>query len=160
MRLPTGVLLLVSVAACSESSTAAPSDAGADVSVPSDPTGGRTASCTGGAGACTTDSQCGGKIPCGCDYGFCLTQSNCRVNSDCAAGQTCSLSLPFFLTRTDAGAYDEVPRSGDEVGGYAGADSFGYFCTTPQDACGPGQNNRGPCVFVAAVGAWGFGTEP
>lgn len=87
--------------------------------------------------ACYVDATCSGTGACGCGVGskaqnLCLSNSNCRIDSDCGSGERCVYSDPIILRAR----LDDAVNQGNEVGGtnYNGQ-ALGYFCTTPQDAC-------------------------
>ena len=114
--------------------------------------------------ACTTDDQCASGV-CGCDVGFagqnvCLPQGNCRIDSECQQGQGCSFSRPFVLNAPG------VIVTGNEQGGGSGVprESLGWFCTTPQDECKPGQRMDGGasagCVYGPDQGRWIWWYQP
>jgi hypothetical protein len=121
----------------------------------------------GGANACTydacyTDSTCTGA--CGCGVGsqlqnLCLSNSNCRVDGDCASGQRCVYSDPIVLR---AQIEDRV-NQGNEVGGinYEG-DAIGYFCTSSDDECGatPMENISHRCIYNLNAKHWRWGYGP
>jgi hypothetical protein len=187
---PFFVSLLVSVAVAACGGDAAPSSPSSS-RAPADPSGGQneggaesgdlatpapsqgtptgrveSAACTAGsAGECQHDADCAESAPCGCAIGheeqnLCLSQSNCKVNSDCSSGETCNLSTPFIYANTDGEKPGEI-RSGDEMGGFYKSERVGYFCTTPEDECVPGEptNAVGDCVFTAQ-GKWQVGSMP
>lgn len=79
---------------------------------------------------CFGDSDCRAK-PCRCRQSatssapnYCLTDSNCQLDSDCGPGGFCSPSL-LNVDSSIAG----TASSG------SGLAAFGYFCHTPQDLC-------------------------
>jgi hypothetical protein len=65
---------------------------------------------------CFSDTDCTGGVPCECrktsEANRCLTQSDCRLDSDCGDGGFCALSPASQLSCTPA-----------------------YHCTTPNDQC-------------------------
>jgi hypothetical protein len=88
------------------------------------------------------------------------------VDSDCTGGEKCNLSLPFIYSNNagaDAGAgrYGGV-KSGSDVGGFSHNEGLGYFCTTPDDECVPGEptNATGDCVFGLGKNHWVVGSKP
>lgn len=114
--------------------------------------------------ACTTDDQCGTGV-CGCDLGFagqnvCLPQGNCRIDADCSQGQVCAFSRPFVVSAPG------VIVTGNEQGGGSGVprESLGWFCTTAQDECRPGQRIDGGasegCVYGTDQGRWIWWYQP
>jgi hypothetical protein len=117
--------------------------------------------------ACMQDSDCGSRGVCGCGLGFagqnvCLSNSNCRVNADCARGERCSLSIPYFFNRVN------VPiQTGREIipKGFGANTPFdealGYFCTTLNDTCDQACNGpTGQCTFDYDSNHWGWGYAP
>jgi hypothetical protein len=83
----------------------------------------------GGSGCsydtCFSDSDCSENVPCQCRRSaedsfpnYCVTGSNCRLDSDCGPGGFCSPSLLDIDSSI-----------------YGGAAEFGYFCHTPEDEC-------------------------
>ena len=89
----------------------------------------------GGSGCsydtCMSDADCSGREPCQCrasatssDPNYCLTGSNCRIDSDCGPGGFCSPSL-FYV----GSAINSIPVSGEGIA------RFGYFCHTSEDLC-------------------------
>jgi hypothetical protein len=106
--------------------------------------------------ACSTDDDCTGATSvCGCGVGWarqnlCLSNSNCRTDSDCAGGERCVLSDPPVF-RAGGG-----PENGNEVGGinYSG-DALGYFCTTPNDDCNcPNEGSSDICIYNLNTKRW------
>jgi hypothetical protein len=121
--------------------------------------------CGTSSGECRTDADCGATAVCGCGVGIqgqniCLTQSRCKVDSDCASGEKCNLSLPFIYSAagldSGTGRYGGV-TSGSELGGFSHSEALGYFCTTPKDVCVP--DAAGGTVANNAVGACVFGAD-
>ena len=86
------------------------------------------------------------------------------MDSDCGA-EKCNLSLPFIYANAtpDAGAgtYGGV-KSGGDIGGFSHNEALGYFCTTPDDECVPGEptNAIGACVFGLGKNHWIVGSKP
>jgi hypothetical protein len=120
----------------------------------------------GGANACTydacyTDSTCMGV--CGCGVGsqlqnLCLSNSNCRIDHDCASGQRCVYSDPIILRAQ----LEDAVNQGNEVGGinFAG-DAIGYFCTTPDDDCrAPKPDRAVSCIYNLQSKHWQWGYGP
>jgi hypothetical protein len=75
---------------------------------------------------CFSDADCSMNEPCRCRRSaedsapnYCVTGSNCRVDSDCGPGGFCSPSLLDI----------DSSISGE------GSPEFGYFCHTSQDRC-------------------------
>jgi hypothetical protein len=103
---------------------------------------------------CFDDGVCGGKV-CECDgktrsgRNVCLSEGNCRVDSDCGEGGACS---PSF----------------GGCGSYTGV--VGYYCHTAQDECVNdddcvGTPPAGPlqgtpyCAYSPTAGRWGCSTS-
>lgn len=123
--------------------------------------------------ACSADDDCGGVAVCGCGLGVngrnvCLTLGNCRTNGDCAASQICALSVPCTAKVGDrVCSYCNVPIVSGEESGEAipnAEGSVGYFCTTANDECRPGDRPDGGrwglCMFSPSAGRWGFDYGP
>jgi hypothetical protein len=87
---------------------------------------------------------------------LCLTNSNCRIDSDCESGQRCVYSNPPILR------YGDMVQQGNEVAGpnYNG-DAIGYFCTTPNDDCDcPKQGSTATCIYNVHRKHWECGYQP
>ncbi len=104
-------------------------------------------SCACGYDACRTDADCPTGTACACDAGYggnafpgptqCLP-SGCRLDSDCASGY-CSPS--------------RVPGAP----GGCGAARYGYYCHTPNDACGNDSDCGGlgnACIYSPELHHW------
>jgi len=106
--------------------------------------------------ACSTDQDCQGATSvCGCGIGWakqnlCLSNSNCRTDSDCAFGERCLFSGPVIFTVTGL-------DKGDEIGGvnYQG-EAVGFFCTTPKDdcTCPHDSGQASACVYNIDAKHW------
>lgn len=134
-------------------------------------------SCPSSFGDCRSDSDCGGGAVCGCAVGafgqnICLTQSRCKVDSDCGQ-EKCNLSKPFiFSPKALDGGVASFPDagkaqyggvySGSDLGGFSFNEGLGYFCSTPDDTCVPGESSfpAGDCVFSPASNRWVVGSKP
>jgi len=114
--------------------------------------------------ACSTDDDCGGGAVCGCAIGFtghnvCLPQSQCRTDSHCAAGQVCALSRPTVLSPPGVIVDGTERLDGNGVPD----ESLGYFCTTPEDECRPGEEPPYPslgCTYATDAHHWIWGYSP
>ena len=82
---------------------------------------------------------------------MCLTLGNCRTNADCEQGQYCAFSrLPGVPIDKQDTFYGQ---------------SWGYFCTTKNDACRSDADcNSNPhdhsCVYYTTEQRWGCGGGP
>lgn len=135
------------------------------------PSGSLGARCT--YDACTKDDDCGPSGVCGCGVGFagqnvCLGQSTCRTDDDCGASRICAWSHPCTLmVEGELCTYCNAPViDGTEtaVGSVNGGSTVGYFCTTPDDLCRPGETPdggpQGVCSFFPARQLWDFDFGP
>lgn len=111
---------------------------------------------------CGSDAMCTGTAVCGCGVGaisqqnLCLSNSNCRVDSDCASGETCQYSNPIVLRAST----EPLVLEGNETGGtnYNGQ-AIGYFCTSSsKDTCfestRPDGGIASGCAFNIERGHW------
>lgn len=123
--------------------------------------------------ACATDDDCSGNGVCGCGVGFagqnvCLVQSTCRVNSDCAPAQVCALSSPETLVVEGQlctyGSPPVIDGTENALTVANAGSTVGYFCTTPNDLCRPGEHTdggpQGICSYFPTRQRWEFDTGP
>lgn len=117
--------------------------------------------------ACGSDADCAGGAVCECEVGFakqhvCLTNGNCRVDSDCPTGERCMLSMPDLLTLSRMSG--RAIEKGDEVVPPHSTSSYhealGYFCTTPNDTCdGDCVGGIGRCTYDMNKKRWVWGYQ-